>query len=75
MRWSAAGAIFWRCTLMMAGIGEKLIISGRVPEVILIKPGVFANERSFSTDYYAPEHERCIRWVEPEVHIAWPKSG
>ncbi|MCP8689375.1 dTDP-4-dehydrorhamnose 3,5-epimerase [Marinobacterium sedimentorum] len=24
------------------------------------------------TDYYAPEHERCIRWDDPEIGIEWP---
>lgn len=25
-----------------------------------------------TTDYYAPEHERCIRWDSPAVGIDWP---
>ena len=25
-----------------------------------------------TTDYYAPEHERCITWNDPEIRIAWP---
>jgi len=24
------------------------------------------------TDYYAPEHERCLLWSDPEVGIDWP---
>jgi dTDP-4-dehydrorhamnose 3,5-epimerase len=25
-----------------------------------------------TTDYYAPQHERCIVWNDPELAIAWP---
>ncbi|WP_136797958.1 MULTISPECIES: dTDP-4-dehydrorhamnose 3,5-epimerase [Desulfosediminicola] len=25
-----------------------------------------------ATDYYAPEHERCIRWDDSELNISWP---
>jgi len=25
-----------------------------------------------STDYYAPEHERCILWSDPTIGIEWP---
>ena len=28
-----------------------------------------------TTDYYAPQHERCIRWNDPEIGIEWPLSG
>lgn len=28
-----------------------------------------------TTDYYAPQHERCIRWNDPEIGIAWPLTG
>lgn len=25
-----------------------------------------------TTDYWAPEFERCIRWSDPDLNIAWP---
>jgi dTDP-4-dehydrorhamnose 3,5-epimerase len=25
-----------------------------------------------TTDYYAPQHERCIRWDDPAIAIEWP---
>ncbi len=25
-----------------------------------------------TTDYWAPEHERCIRWDDPQLGIQWP---
>ena len=28
-----------------------------------------------TTDYYAPEHERCLAWNDPEVAINWPLAG
>lgn len=28
-----------------------------------------------TTDYYAPAHERCIRWDDETLAIAWPLNG
>jgi dTDP-4-dehydrorhamnose 3,5-epimerase len=28
-----------------------------------------------ATDYWAPEHERCIAWNDPELFINWPLTG
>ena len=28
-----------------------------------------------TTDFYAPKHEKCIRWDDPTLKIAWPLEG
>ena len=28
-----------------------------------------------TTDFYAPEHERCIAWNDPQIGIDWPLTG
>jgi dTDP-4-dehydrorhamnose 3,5-epimerase len=28
-----------------------------------------------TTDYYAPAHERAIRWDDPSLAVAWPELG
>jgi len=28
-----------------------------------------------TTEYYAPEHQRCILWNDPEIGIEWPIDG
>ena len=28
-----------------------------------------------TTDYYAPSHERCIAWNDPQIGVTWPDIG
>jgi dTDP-4-dehydrorhamnose 3,5-epimerase len=35
----------------------------------------FAEVLYKATDFYAPEHERCILWNDPELKIEWPLPG
>jgi dTDP-4-dehydrorhamnose 3,5-epimerase len=28
-----------------------------------------------TTDYWAPQHERCIAWNDPDLNIFWPLEG
>jgi dTDP-4-dehydrorhamnose 3,5-epimerase len=28
-----------------------------------------------TTEYYSPEHERCLRWNDPTIGISWPLTG
>lgn len=58
-----------------------IILSAENRKQIWIPPGfahgfyVLSNETEFvykSTDYYAPEHERCIKWNDPDIGINWP---
>lgn len=60
-------------------VGE--ILSGENKRLLWVPPGfghgfyVMSPEAEFvykCTDYYAPEHERSIRWDDPDINIQWP---
>jgi dTDP-4-dehydrorhamnose 3,5-epimerase len=56
-------------------------LSAENKKMLWIPPGfahgfyVLSREAEFTykcTDYYAPEHERCILWNDPSISIDWP---
>jgi len=63
-------------------VGE--ILSGANKRQLWVPPGlahgfvVLSESAEFlykTTDYYAPEFERCIAWDDPTLAIAWPDLG
>jgi dTDP-4-dehydrorhamnose 3,5-epimerase len=59
-------------------------LSADTHEMAWIPPGfahgflVLSDHAEFlykTTDYYAPEFERCLRWNDPALDIAWPLDG
>ena len=59
------------------------ILSGQNHRMIWIPPGfghafmVLSNEAEIEyrmTNSYAPEHERTIRWDDPDIDIEWPEN-
>lgn len=60
-------------------VGEHL--SAENKKMLWVPPGfahgflVLSEAAQFlykTTDYYAPEHERCIVWNDPQINISWP---
>lgn len=56
-------------------------ISGENKKILWIPPGfahgfyVISQQADFfykCTDFYAPEHERAVRWNDPDLAIDWP---
>jgi dTDP-4-dehydrorhamnose 3,5-epimerase len=60
------------------------ILSGQNHHQFYVPPGfahgfvVLSETADFlykTTDYYAPQHEHCIRWDDPDIGIEWPFVG
>jgi dTDP-4-dehydrorhamnose 3,5-epimerase len=63
------------------GTWEGVELSAENKRMLWIPPGfahgflVLSDYAEFlykTTDYWAPEHERCIAWNDPDLNIAWP---
>ena len=66
------------------GYWEGVELSDANQRMLWIPPGfghgflVLSETADFlykATEYYAPEHERCILWNDPEIGIRWPLDG
>ena len=62
-------------------VGERLSAQNKkqmwVPEGFAHGFLVLSDQAEFlykTTDYYAPEYERCIRWDDTEIGIQWPEG-
>jgi dTDP-4-dehydrorhamnose 3,5-epimerase len=63
-------------------VGERLSAENKrqmwIPEGFAHGFVVLSEHAEFlykTTDYWAPEHERCIAWNDPQLAIAWPIEG
>ncbi|WP_422910576.1 dTDP-4-dehydrorhamnose 3,5-epimerase [Pseudomonas sp. MAC6] len=64
----------WVGTLLSAKNKRQLWIPEGFAHGFLVL-SEFAEFLYKTTDYYAPEHERCIRWNDPTLAIDWPLDG
>lgn len=63
------------------GKWEGIVLSEENKTQLWIPPGLahgfvvlseIADFEYKCTDYYSPEHERCLMWNDPDVGVAWP---
>lgn len=63
------------------GMWEGVELSEENKRQVWVPPGfahgflVLSESADFfykTTDYYAPEHERCIAWNDPSIGVDWP---
>lgn len=53
-----------KCLWIPEGFGHGFLVLSDVAEFLYR-----------TTDFWAPEHERCIIWNDPDINIQWPVSG
>ena len=63
------------------GQWEGFVLSAGNKRMLWVPPGfahgylVLSDAADFlykTTDYWAPQHERCLMWNDPSVGVAWP---
>jgi dTDP-4-dehydrorhamnose 3,5-epimerase len=74
-------AVDLRKSSLFFGKWSGAVLSAENKLMLWVPPGfahgfyVISREAEFvykCTDYYAPEHERCILWNDPSIGIDWP---
>ena len=53
--------------------GDRLLVASNPAGFLVLSE--YAEFLYKTTDFYAPEHERCIRWDDPTLAIDWPLQG
>ncbi|MDB5809278.1 MAG: hypothetical protein JWN94_1400 [Betaproteobacteria bacterium] len=64
----------WTSILLSAGNRRQLWIPPGFGHGFAVRTD-FAEFLYKTTDYWAPEHERCIRWDDPQLAIDWQLQG
>jgi dTDP-4-dehydrorhamnose 3,5-epimerase len=63
------------------GRWEGFVLSAQNKRMLWVPPGfghgylVLSESADFlykTTDYYAPQHERCVIWNDPTIGVQWP---
>lgn len=66
------------------GRWEGFVLSAENRRMLWVPPGfahgflVLSDSADFlykTTDYWAPQHERCLLWNDPAVGVDWPLQG
>ena len=74
-------AVDLRRSSLRFGQWEGVVLSENNHRQLWVPPGfahgfvVLSDSADFlykTTDYYAPEHERCLRWDDATVGVQWP---
>ena len=77
-------AVDLRVTSPTFGKWESTLLSAENKRQMWVPPGfahgflVLSDTAEFlykTTDFYAPQHECCLKWDDPSVGIAWPLDG
>ena len=64
----------WAAVVLSAGNRKTYWVPAGFAHGFLVTSD-YAEVQYKTTDYYAPEHERCIAWNDRDLAISWPVRG